>query len=82
DNLWYDLATGESYGKVTLTNADSECMFYIESLASDEANTAVAMLQTDCLVEQRDAGKLSGKLKELAANLKDDDNPVIMKVKF
>ncbi|MDR1859376.1 MAG: 6-bladed beta-propeller, partial [Bacteroidales bacterium] len=39
DNLWYDLATGESYGKVTLTNADSECMFYIESLASDEANT-------------------------------------------
>ena len=34
------------------------------------------------LIEALEAGQLSGKLKTIAQGLKEDDNPVLMLVKF
>jgi len=47
-------------------------------------NNEIAYLQkieADDLVEAYEKGHLKGKLKEVAANLKEEDNPVIMLVK-
>lgn len=34
------------------------------------------------LIDAYNEGKLSGRLKEIAANLKEEDNPVFMIIKF
>lgn len=46
------------------------------------SNVCVESLNIDRLIEAYQEGKLSGKLKDIAANLKEDDNPVLMVVKF
>lgn len=46
------------------------------------SNVCVESLNVDRLREAYQEGKLSGKLKDIAANLKEDDNPVLMVVKF
>jgi hypothetical protein len=46
------------------------------------ANTAVCKLSPLRLVEAHKKGELSGSLAEIAAGLKEDDNPVVMIVKF
>ncbi len=38
-------------------------------------------LNTEQLIESYNKGKLKGKLKEIAANLEEDSNPVIMLLK-
>ena len=38
--------------------------------------------EADDLVEALEKGELKGKLKEVAAKLKEEDNPVIMLVKY
>ncbi len=44
--------------------------------------TSNKLINADELVGLLEEGKLSGKLKEIAENLKEDDNPVLMKVTF
>jgi 6-bladed beta-propeller len=45
-------------------------------------NYAIQAYPADFLVEQYQAGKLSGKLKEIASKLTEEDNPVLMLAKF
>jgi hypothetical protein len=46
------------------------------------AETAVVGYSALELVDWRDAGKLTGPLAEIAAGMKEDDNPVLMFIKF
>lgn len=45
-------------------------------------NQALGRYKTELLLEKLEEGKLKGKLKEIASQLKFDDNPVIAKFKF
>lgn len=45
-------------------------------------NVSATMLNPLRLVEAREKGELSGSLAEIAADMKEDDNPVVMIVKF
>ena len=47
-----------------------------------DANTAYMKLEAFDLIEALEAGELSGELKTIAEGLKEDDNPVLMVVKF
>lgn len=47
-----------------------------------EYGTAVQILKASELVEAREKDKLKGKLKELAANMREDDNPILLVAKF
>ena len=52
------------------------------SNANLPSNVCVESIRAHKLIEAYQEGKLSGKLKDIAANLKEDDNPVLMVVKF
>lgn len=41
-----------------------------------------AFISSEELIEEYKKGKVYGKLKEIAPTLKDDDNPILMKIKF
>jgi len=47
-----------------------------------DADTAYMKLDAFTLIEALEAGELSGELKTIAEGLKEDDNPVLMVVKF
>lgn len=49
---------------------------------SPPAECCAMLLPALALTDARDAGKLKGRLAEVAANLKEDDNPVIMLIGF
>lgn len=53
--------------------------YYSKNLPAETAIIAYSALQ---LTEMRDAGKLRGRLAEVAAELKEDDNPVLMLVEL
>ncbi|MDR1782817.1 MAG: hypothetical protein LBR13_00950 [Dysgonamonadaceae bacterium] len=53
-----------------------------EYLKYIDDNTYCALYQPFELKEALAAGELSGKLKEIAETINEDDNPVIMKIKF
>ena len=57
-------------------------MFGPSVLANLPNNVCVQSLNITKLCEAYEEGKLSGKLKDIAANLKEDDNPVLMIIKF
>ena len=57
-------------------------MFGPSVLADLPNNVCVQSLNITKLCEAYEEGKLSGKLKDIAANLKEDDNPVLMIIKF
>jgi hypothetical protein len=42
----------------------------------------LAVLKSEDLMDAYEAGQLSGELKEIAAGLKADDNPVLMLIHF
>ena len=50
--------------------------------ASLPANIAVQPISASYLIEAYEKEQLSGKLKEIASRLNDDDNPVLMIIKF
>jgi hypothetical protein len=79
--LWYDFTNGEIY----VPQIDNEDCSYSHSFDSDiviAKNMGTDLISADYLVGQREAGKLTGKLKEIAETLVEDDNPVLMIVKF
>lgn len=45
-------------------------------------NTIINVLYAENLIKDNEAGKLGGKLKHIASKLKEDDNPVLMLIKF
>lgn len=45
-------------------------------------NTACYTIPSSVLIEQSEAGKVHGPLKEIAAGRTDDDNPVLAIVRF
>jgi hypothetical protein len=53
-----------------------------ENIKHADNNTYYALLQAYQLKDSYEQGELQGKLKEFASKLTEDDNPVLMLVKF
>ncbi len=66
------------FGKVTKKGTDAHPKFTEQKIVIDRATNEVA----DMLKELLEAGKLKGKLKDIAEKIKEDDNPVWVRVKF
>ena len=81
--VMYDVRTGEAYCP-KFSNRDHASEVSYEELIFDgcDANSAYLLLEAFELVEALEAGELSGELKTIAEGLKEDDNPVLMVVKF
>lgn len=80
-DLMYD-RQGKTIYKYTVYNND--CSERTEDMSLRSINNEIALVQTlqaHELVEAYEKGKLKGKLKEIAAKLNEEDNPVIMLVK-
>ena len=84
NDLMYDKRTGESFHPIFSLREYKAKLFY-EGLTFEscsDANTAYLKLEAFDLIEALEAGELSGELKTIAEGLKEDDNPVLMVVKF
>lgn len=80
----YDYAAGKSY-VCKLVNRDCEelsCGLGGGSHTNTVWNTTCYLIPSSDLVEQLEAGKVHGPLKEIAAGRTDDDNPVLAIVRF
>ena len=82
-NVMYDTRTGEVFCP-KFTNRDYASDISYDGLTFDgcDANTAYLKFEAFYLLEALEAGELSGNLKTIAEGLKEDDNPVLMVVKF
>ena len=56
-------------------------LFFFTDIRTPE-NTAASLLEASDLLEALDEEKLSGPLKKIALTLKEDDNPVVIILKF
>ena len=80
--LMYNKETEESYVSV-FKNQDYQALDCDHlTFNGCDANSAYIKLEAFKLIEALEAGKLSGELKTIAEGLKEDDNPVLMVVKF
>ena len=80
--IMYDKATGDICIPL-FKNQDYQALDCDELLFNGcDANTAYMKLDAFTLIEALEAGELSGELKSIAEGLKEDDNPVLMVVKF
>lgn len=80
----YDYAAGKPY-VCKLVNRDCEelgCWLSGGSHTNTVWNTTCYLIPSSDLVEQSEAGKVHGPLKEIAAGRTDDDNPVLAIVRF
>ena len=82
-NVMYDTRTGKVFCP-KFTNRDYTSDISYDGLTFDgcDANTAYLKFEAFYLLEALEAGELSGTLKTIAEGLKEDDNPVLMVVKF
>lgn len=83
-SLKYDRATGKTTG-VMFTNDDNPSepwSNYGINTAGLPRNTTARMLSPLKLKDALEKGELSGPLADIAAKIKEDDNPVVMIVKF
>ena len=81
-NAVYDRKEGKVYHP-KFTNKDYPSMEKIHLNFCEEENAcAIVQLEAFKLIEALEAGELSGELKTIAEGLKEDDNPVLMVVKF
>ena len=79
----YDIKTGEKFcAKISNKDWSSEISYKYLTFDGCDANTAYLKLEAFDLIESLEAGELSGELKTIAEGLKEDDNPVLMVVKF
>lgn len=78
----FNLKTQEIFTPNFINNDSSSGFKYASSHKTDIAvkNTSVNMIIAEKLITALEKGYLSGKLKEVAEGLKDDDNPVLMVV--
>jgi len=80
----YDYAAGKTY-VCKLVNRDceeQEIQLGDGGVTNKAWNTACYTIPSSDLVEQSEAGKVHGPLKEIAAGRTDDDNPVLAIVRF
>lgn len=80
----YDYAAGKTY-VCKLVNRDceeQEIQLGDGGVTNKAWNTACYTIPSSMLIEQSEAGKVHGPLKEIAANRTDDDNPVLAIVRF
>ena len=81
--LLYDIKTGEAFTpKFSNTDWLSDVSYKYLTFGGKDANTAYLRIEAFDLIEALEAGELSGELKTVAEGLKEDDNPVLMVVKF
>lgn len=80
----YDYAAGKTY-VCKLVNRDceeQEIQLGDGGVTNKAWNTACYTIPSSMLIEQSEAGKVHGLLKEIAAGRTDDDNPVLVIVRF
>ena len=80
----YDYAAGNTY-VCKLVNRDceeQEIQLGDGGVTNKAWNTACYTIPSSMLIEQSEAGKVHGPLKEIAAGRTDDDNPVLAIVRF
>lgn len=80
----YDYAAGKTY-VCKLVNRDceeQEIQLGDGGVTNKAWNTACYTIPSSMLIEQSEAGKVHGLLKEIAAGRTDDDNPVLVIVQF
>lgn len=80
----YDYAAGKTY-VCKLANRDceeQEIQLGDGGVTNKAWNTACYTIPSSMLIEQSEAGKVHGPLKEIAAGRTDDDNPVLAIVRF
>ncbi|WP_462367099.1 6-bladed beta-propeller [Phocaeicola coprophilus] len=80
----YDYAAGKTY-VCKLVNRDceeQEIQLGDGGVTNKAWNTACYTISSSMLIEQSEAGKVHGPLKEIAAGRTDDDNPVLAIVRF
>jgi hypothetical protein len=83
ERLFYDFKTGEVYTESFVNNDYPERKEELQVEVSTEKNIGVYTISTYKLVEAYKEGRLpEGKLKEIASKLQEDDNEVLMLVKF
>ena len=81
-NAVYDRKEGKVYHP-KFTNKDYPSMEKIHLNFCEEENAcAIVQLEAFKLIEALEAGELGGELKTIAESLKEEDNPVLMVVKF
>ena len=81
-NAIYDRKDGKVYHP-KFSNKDYPSMENCELRFSEEVHACATMqIEAFDLIEALEAGELSGELKTIAEGLKEDDNPVLMVVKF
>jgi hypothetical protein len=81
--LMYDYATGRVVKPSFIDDNWPSGSWMVENYDTEApVDTAVSMLDPLRIVEAHEKGELSGPLAEIAAGLKEDDNPVVMVVKF
>ena len=83
DTLIHDLNTGE-INKVTFVNDDCPSARWMPSVGVQlpQINVVVGLLQTSGLFNAFQRKQLKGDLEQLVATLREDDNQVVMIVKF
>ena len=79
--LKYDFETGQ-INECKLINKHFEAQVIEFKDAITPENTCVALLDVALLFEENEAGKIKDELKELLKTLDEEDNPVLMKIKF
>jgi hypothetical protein len=79
--LLYNFADGQ-ISEVTFENADCPPLSFEFLNVNIAKNTGAALIEPFQLLEYLEQGKVKGELKKLAEKLKDDDNPVVMIIKF
>lgn len=83
--LIYDYTKGEIFEYVLINSDFPSQAFELNragTLSIRYNNTICQIVETDKLIEDIGKGKVYGKLKEMSSKLKEDDNPILMIVKF
>lgn len=84
-HIVYDFHTGEHL-KVSFSNTDHASSrnvnFINTSMYNEIPNCGVSFYMPDVLIEELAKGTLKGELKNISTTLKEDDNPILVLVKF
>jgi len=79
--LMYEFESGET-SEISLVHDDYPGRWWPELNISTHRNMAISILDAPMLKNWYKEGQLKGELEQLAGTLKEDDNPVVMIVKF
>lgn len=83
--LTYDLGTGEVNNLVVLDDVNFTYPYSVQSRNERQElpyNCTSANFQPDRLKQMNEQGRLKGRLKELAEEMQEDDNPLLILYKF